>query len=115
MTKIFSMVLLLVIVGCASTGTGFTNTEVLVQKTYIVRIAPDALKTLPLLPEKIQNPKTATNEEVASWINRTEEYVTSLEDLLKTLVIFYEAPVTPTEAAIANSKLPQSKPSSNPR
>ena len=83
--------------GCASTG--FNNTEVLVTKEYVVRTAPDVLKTLPPLPPPLANPRTATNNQIAAWINNTEEYVANLEAMIQALVNFYEKPITAAETA----------------
>lgn len=94
--KSLLLVAVLVLTGCASTG--FTNTAVVVQKDYIVRTAPDTLKTLPPLPPTIANPKSATNNQIAKWINDTEEYVANLEAMVQTLVNFYEKPITTSEA-----------------
>ena len=90
--------------GCASTG--FNNTEVLVTKEYIVRTAPDILKTLPPLPPRLANPRTATNSQIAAWISATEEYTANLEAMLAVLVAFYEKPVTASEAARAKTPMP---------
>ena len=49
-----------VLTGCAATNP-FNNTEVLVQKEYVVRTAPDTLKTLPPLPPTLASPRGATN------------------------------------------------------
>lgn len=82
------------LVGCASTGT----VEVVPERSYVVRTAPDQLKTLPPLPTPLENPRTASNNQVATWINNTERYVADLEAMISTLVDFYEKPVTTTEA-----------------
>lgn len=95
--KKFVLLAAFLLTGCASTGE-FNNTEVLVQRDYIVRTAPDALKTLPPLPPTLANPEFASNTQVAEWINNTEEYVSNLEAMLQTLVNFYEKPVTSSEA-----------------
>jgi hypothetical protein len=87
--------------GCSTTGTGFNNTEVVVQREYVVRTAPDALKTLPPLPPALANPKTASNTQIGTWINNTEEYVANLEAMVQTLVNFYEKPVTSGEVTAA--------------
>lgn len=102
--KSLLLVAVLVLTGCASTG--FTNTAVVVQKDYIVRTAPDTLKTLPPLPPTIANPKSATNNQIAKWINDTEEYVANLEAMVSTLVDFYEKPVTATEAGTMRAVTP---------
>jgi hypothetical protein len=94
--------------GCATTG--FKNTEVLVQKDYVIRTAPDVLKTLPPLPPALQNPKLATNTEIAGFINNTEEYVANLEAMVQTLVNFYEKPVTAAEAGAMRPVTPQAIP-----
>lgn len=94
--------------GCASTGTGFNNTEVVVANQYVVRTAPDALKTLPPLPPAIANPSMATNTQVATFINNTEQYVADLEAMIQTLVNFYEKPVTTTEAGTLQPVTPRS-------
>jgi hypothetical protein len=87
-----------VLTGCASSGTGFTNTEVVTARSYVVRTAPDQLKTLPPLPPKIANTKALTETQVATFINNTEQYVSDLEAMVQTLVNFYEKPVTSAEA-----------------
>lgn len=97
-----------VLTGCATTGTGFTNTEVVVARSYVVRTAPDQLKTLPPLPPKIADPATATNNQVATFINNTEQYVTDLESMLQNLVNFYEKPVTSAEAGTLQPVTPRS-------
>lgn len=83
--------------GCAFNDP-FVRKEILVKSDYIVRTAPDTLKTLPPLPPALANPKTATNTQIAGWINNTEEYTANLEAMIQTLVNFYEKPVTETEA-----------------
>lgn len=92
--------------GCA-TGTGFNAIDVVTARSYVVRTAPDTLKTLPPLPPKIANPDTATNTQVATWINNTENYVTNLESMIQTLVNFYEKPVTSTEAGTLQPVTPR--------
>jgi len=99
--------------GCASTGTGFNNTEVVVANQYVVRTAPDSLKTLPPLPPAVANPQTATNTQVATFINNTEQYVADLEAMIQTLVNFYEKPVTTTEAGTLQPVTPRSPASPN--
>ena len=89
------MVVAASLAGCGTTG--FNNTEVVVQKQYVVRTAPDQLKTLPPLPPKVANPKTATNTQAASFMNNTEQYTTDLESMIQTLVNYYEKPVTSAE------------------
>lgn len=93
--------------GCATTD-GFNNTEVVVANQYVVRTAPDTMKTLPPLPPQIQNPDTATNTEVATFINNTEEYAANLEAMIQTLVNFYEKPVTTAEAGTMQTVTPRS-------
>lgn len=94
--KTLILAAVLVLSGCANMG-NFKNTEVLVQKEYIVRTAPDTLKALPPLPADLKDPNTASNSEVASWINDTEEYAANLESIIKNLIQFYEKPVTEQE------------------
>ena len=89
------MVVAASLAGCGTTG--FNNTEVVVQKQYVVRKAPDQLKTLPPLPPKVANPKTSTNTQAASFMNNTEQYTTDLESMIQTLVNYYEKPVTSAE------------------
>lgn len=107
-------ILPLILTACGTTGTGFTNTEVLTQSRYIVRTAPDVLRTLPPLPTPLANPRTATNAQIASWINRTETYVANLEAQIRILVTFYEAPVTTAEAGNLVPVTPV-QPAPNPR
>ena len=97
MKYLLALITALTLSGCASTG--FNNTEVLVTKEYIVRTAPDVLKTLPALPPALPNPKTATNSQIAAWISNTEEYTANLEAMIMALVNFYEKPVTASETA----------------
>lgn len=99
--------------GCASRG-GFTNTEVVVQKEYVVRTAPDALKTLPPLPPELPNPRSATNSQIATFINNTEEYVANLEAMIQTLVNFYEKPVTQAETGGLKAVTPLASPTPTP-
>lgn len=89
------MVVAASLAGCGTTG--FNNTEVVVQKQYVVRTAPDQLKTLPPLPPKQTNPMTATNTQAATFMNNTEQYTTDLESMIQTLVNYYEKPVTSAE------------------
>ena len=98
----------LAMTGCASMGNGFNNTQVIAANQYVVRTAPDTLKTLPPLPPAIANPKTATNTQVATFINNTEQYVADLESMVQTLVNFYEKPVTTTEAGTLQPVTPRS-------
>lgn len=95
----------LVFTGCATTG---NDTQVVVANQYVVRTAPDTMKTLPPLPPKLANPKTATNTEVATFINNTEGYAANLESMIQTLVNFYEKPVTTDEAGILQPVTPLS-------
>lgn len=106
-------ILALALTGCASNG-GFTNTEVVVAQAYVIRTAPDTLKTLPPLPPTLANPRTATNAQVATWINNTEAYVASLEAMIQSLVNFYEAPVTTTEAGRMTAVTPRTSATPTP-
>lgn len=110
--KKLSAVILIALTGCATTG--FQNTEVLTQKDYVVRTAPDALKTLPPLPPSLAKPKEATNSQIAEFINDTEEYVANLEAMIQTLVNFYEKPVTATEASGLRTVTPLATPTPTP-
>lgn len=83
--------LILLLVGCASNPLKFNNTEVVVQKEFIVRTAPDSMKTLPPLPATL--PKPASNAQVATWVNNTERYVADVEEKVKALINYYEKPV----------------------
>lgn len=94
MNKLFILAAVLALGGCATTP----GTTVLTDQQYVVRTAPDTLKTLPPLPPTLANPKTATNSQVAQFINDTEQYTANLEAMIQTLVNFYEKPVTTTEA-----------------
>lgn len=104
--KIIPIALIMLLAGCATKG--FENTEVVVAKQYVVRTAPDSLKTLPPLPPPLANPKTATNTQAATFMNNTEEYVTNLEAMIQTLVNFYEKPVTTAEAGTLQPVTPRS-------
>jgi hypothetical protein len=112
MKNIIGALALITMTGCASLG-GFKNTDVLVQKNYVVRTAPDTLKTLPPLPPALENPKTATNTQVAGFINDTEEYVANLEAMIQTLVNYYEKPVTAAEAGAMKPVTPLATPTPN--
>ncbi|WP_407308403.1 hypothetical protein [Acinetobacter sp.] len=113
MKKLF-ILCAVVLTGCASNPLAFTNTEVITAKQYVVRTAPDQLKTLPPLPPKIANPATATNTQVATFINNTEQYVSDLEAMIQTLVSFYEKPVTTTEAGTMQPVTPRSPATPSP-
>ena len=91
-------------------GNGFNNTQVVVQKEYVIRTAPDVMKTLPPLPVAIANPKSATNNQIAVWINNTEDYTANLEAMIQTLVNFYEKPVNTNEAKGMQVVTPLSSP-----
>jgi hypothetical protein len=93
--------------GCASNPLDFNNTEVLVQTQYVVRTAPDQMKTLPPLPPKLANPRAASDTQVATWINNTEGYTTDLESMIQTLVNYYEKPVTSGEAGDMQTVTPR--------
>lgn len=83
---------IILLAGCAST-TPFNSVEVLAQTSYITRTAPDVLKQLPPLPPRIANPRTATNNQVATFISNSEEYIANLEAQIRVLVRLYETPV----------------------
>jgi len=104
--KIYILAAAVALTGCAA-GTGFNNTEVVVANQYVVRTAPDQLKTLPPLPPRIADPSKATNTQVATWINNTEQYVADLEAMIQTLVNFYEKPVTAAEAGTLQPVTPR--------
>lgn len=106
--KIILILAAALLTGCATTD-GFNNTEVVVANQYVVRTAPDTLKTLPPLPPRIANPATASNTQVATFINNTEQYVADLEAMIQTLVNFYEKPVTTTEAGTLQPVTPRSQ------
>ena len=105
--KIIPIMFALLLAGCGTTGK-FQNTEVVVAKQYVVRTAPDTLKTLPPLPPPLANPKKATNTQAATFMNNTEEYVTNLEAMIQTLVNYYEKPVTTDEAGTLQPVTPRS-------
>jgi hypothetical protein len=94
--------------GCASNPLDFNNSEVVIANRYVVRTAPDQLKTLPPLPPKLVNPDTATNNEIATFMNNTEGYASDLESMIQTLVNFYEKPVTTTEVGDMQPVTPRS-------
>jgi hypothetical protein len=94
--KFILLSLALLMTGCAARG-DFNNPQIVVRSQYVIRTAPDALKTLPPLPPTI-NTTNPTNNQVATWINNTEEYVANLEGMIQTLVNFYESPVSAAEA-----------------
>lgn len=106
MKLILTLVAAAALTGCATTG--FNDTEVVVANRYVVRTAPDVLKTLPPLPPPVANPATATNTQVATFINNTERYVADLESMIQTLVNFYEKPVTTAEAGTLQPVTPRS-------
>lgn len=83
-------IIALALTGCASTG--FKNKEILVQKEYIVRTAPNDLKALPPYPNTI-DPMKANQLELAQWLLENEKYMYSLEGKIKGLIEFYEKPV----------------------
>jgi hypothetical protein len=91
--------------GCATTS---PNTEVVVANQYVVRTAPDTMKTLPPLPPMLVNPDKASNAEIATFMNNTEGYAANLESMIQTLVNFYEKPVTTAEAGTLQPVTPLS-------
>jgi len=106
MKLLISLLAVAALAGCATKP----DTQVLLDAHYVVRTAPDVLKTLPPLPPTLQNPKTATNSQVAEFINNTEEYVANLEAMVQTLVNFYEKPVTTAEAGTMQPVTPLATP-----
>lgn len=94
MKLIYALIVAAALTGC---GTTAPQKEVVVQTEYIVRKAPDTMKTLPPLPTAVSDPKTASNTDAATFMNATEEYVRNLESMIKVLVDFYEKPVTDEE------------------
>ncbi len=99
----------MILAGCASTNP-FNSVTVVPDRVYVVRHAPDVLRTLPPLPPGLANPRTATNSQVATWISDTESYVAALESQLQTIVNFYEAPVTTAEAGAMKAVMPTAPP-----
>jgi hypothetical protein len=91
MKKVLLCVLVSMLVGCATTER--VNTEVVVQKEYVVRTATQALKEMPPYPATI-NPKTATQTDLALWMLENEKFILALQAKIDELVKFYEKPVT---------------------
>jgi hypothetical protein len=105
MKFILTLASVLAFTGCATTG---TDTQVVVANQYVVRTAPDTMKTLPPLPPMLANPGEASNSEIATFMNNTEKYVANLESMIQTLVNFYEKPVTTAEAGTLQPVTPLS-------
>jgi len=107
---IYILAAVLALAGCQTTP----QTTVLTDQQYVVRTAPDTLKTLPPLPPTLKNPQTATGTQVAQFISNTEEYVANLEAMVQTLVNFYEKPVTAGEAGNLQPVTPLATPTPTP-
>lgn len=90
----------LILTGCASNE---PLKEIVIKNNYIVRTAPQTLKTLPNYPELL-NVETATQTDLAKWINNTQGYIYELESMISVLINFYEKPVVETTAASAPAK-----------
>lgn len=99
-----SIILALSVLVLTACGTNKPQTEVLVKNQYIVRTAPDQLKKLPPYPEPLVV-ESATQTDLARWINRTEGYIYDLESMISVLINFYEKPVSAVETAAANTSL----------
>jgi hypothetical protein len=72
-------------------GCWSTSPKIIVEKEYIVRIAPQNLKTLPEYPAKLDT--NANQIDLANWILLSEERQWQLENMISELIKFYEAPV----------------------
>lgn len=97
------LITLFAIVGLALTVSACaTDQKVVVEYRYVVRTAPETLKALPPQAAKI-DPSTATNLDLANWIVDGEKRTYLLEDQVRSLVQFYEAPVSTSTPAAASS------------
>jgi hypothetical protein len=102
MKRLLAIILTAVLAACSTT-------EKLVyvpQTEYVIRTAPALLKQLPKQPAPI-DVATADQVVLAQWIAANEGYMMGLEDLIKALIAYYEAPLKPEEKA---GKKPADKP-----
>jgi len=92
MKKIFLAFLLTATFGLVGCETTKPDTQVLIKKEYVVRTAPESLKSIPPYPAPI-DVKTANQIDLAKWMLDNEKYLLSLESQIKSLIEFYEKPV----------------------
>jgi hypothetical protein len=87
MIKILLLSWVLFLVGCET-----TKTVIVEKQTYVVRTAPESLKTIPEYPDTI-NVESDNQLDLANWIVLSEERQWALENIIKKLIEFYEAPI----------------------
>lgn len=85
-----------------------------IKTEYVVRTAGEDLKTLPILPTKIDS-QFATDAQVATFMSNTEKYAVDLESMIQTLINFYEAPVTAEEVKTLQPVTPRVQPTPGTR
>ena len=87
MIKILLLSCVLFLVGC-----GTTKPVIVEKQTYVVRTAPESLKAIPEYPGTI-NVESDNQLDLANWIVLSEERQWALENIIKKLIEFYEAPI----------------------
>lgn len=99
--KYLLLAVLVFLAGCDT----IPRKEVVVQHNYVVRTATQQQKTIPPYPAPI-NVLKADQSALAQWIVDNERRQLDLESIIRRLIEFYEAPVTPEEKKKAEAAAP---------
>lgn len=100
MIKILALIPFIFLTGCSTVCTDYCAkhgaADIVVKTEYVVRKAPDTLFDIPPYAKKI-NSITATQKDVAEWIIESEGRTQILENNIRSLKAFQDAPVLQTE------------------
>lgn len=82
--------------GCSTMSgpMGSSKENVVIKTEYVSRKAPNDLFEIPLYPRRLNS--TATQKDVASWLVESEGRIEILENNIRALKKFQDAPLAPT-------------------
>lgn len=90
----FTITFLLFGCGTMNGPMGSLKENVIIKTEYVSRKAPSELFEIPLYPRRLNS--TATQKDVATWLVESEGRIEILENNIKALKKFQNAPLAPT-------------------